>query len=131
MKRKLSAIAIWVVLFLAGTVSLWADGGLGPWNHSTNPAFFAFGNREFVELGMSANTAIGNSALGLSDVFSRVLVIDLDEVYSNTPDDGLRIGARTPRRKSTLRFTSASSAWASTQTRTIFHESSFLDPLSD
>ena len=93
MKRKLSAIAIWVVLFLAGTVSLWADGGLGPWNHSTNPAFFAFGNREFVELGMSANTAIGNSALGLSDVFSRVLVIDLDEVYSNTPDDGLRIGA--------------------------------------
>jgi hypothetical protein len=93
MKQKLSAITICVLLFVAGTAGLWADGGLGPWNHSTNPAFFAFGNREFFELGTSANAAIGNSALGLSEVFSRVLVIDLDEVYSNTPDDGLRIGA--------------------------------------
>jgi len=93
MKRILSAIAVFVFLLLAGTASLRADTALGPWNHSTNPAFFAFGKREYVELGLSANTAVGNSALGLSDMFSRVLVIDLDEVYADTPDDGLRIGA--------------------------------------
>jgi hypothetical protein len=67
---------------------------LDPWNHGTNPAFFAFGNREYFELGLSTSAAIGNSSLGLSDVFSRVVTIDLDEVYENTPDDGLRIGAQ-------------------------------------
>ena len=94
MKRKMYAIAICVFLFLAGTASLWADNGLGPWNHSTNPAFFAFGNREYVELGLSTTTAIGNSALGLSELFNRVLVIDLDEIYEKTPNDGLRLGAQ-------------------------------------
>jgi hypothetical protein len=93
MKRKISTIAICLALFVAGPAVLQADGGLGPWNHSKNPAFFAFGNREFFELGMSAKMGIGNSALGLSDVFSRVVVIDLDEVYDQTPNDGLRIGA--------------------------------------
>jgi hypothetical protein len=94
MKTKLSAIAFCACLFLSGTVGLWADAGLDPWNHGTNPAFFAFGNREYAELGLSMTTAIGNSALGLSDLFNRVVVIDLDEIYDKTPNDGLRIGAQ-------------------------------------
>ncbi|UCF99926.1 MAG: hypothetical protein JSV89_10415 [Spirochaetaceae bacterium] len=93
MKRKLLAIAVCMMLFVAGFEGLRADGGLGPWNHRTNPAFFAFGNREIFELGVSTSMGIGNSALGLSDVFSRVVVIDLDEVYADTPNDGLRVGA--------------------------------------
>ena len=93
MKRKISATAICLTLFLTVPAGLWADGGLGPWNHSRNPAFFTFGTREYVELGMSVKTGIGNSALGLADMFSRVVVIDLDELYADTPDDGLRIGA--------------------------------------
>ena len=94
MKTKLSAIAICVLLLFVGVASLRADAGLEPWNHGTNPAFFAFGNRDYFELGLSTTTAVGNSALGLSDLFNRVLVIDLDEIYEKTPNDGLRIGAQ-------------------------------------
>jgi hypothetical protein len=93
MKQKLSALAICVFLLLAGTANLEAENALSPWNHSTNPAFFSFGAREYFELGLSFDTTVSNSALGLSDVFERVVVIDLDEVYANTPDDGVRIGA--------------------------------------
>jgi hypothetical protein len=46
-----------------------------------------------VELGTSVGLGLGNSALGLSDVLTRVVVIDLDELYEATPKDGLRLGA--------------------------------------
>jgi hypothetical protein len=93
MRTKIYKISICVILLLAGTTSLWGDGGLDPWNYRTNPAFFSFGNREYVEFGISTDLSFGNSALGLSDLFQKVLVIDLDEVYEKTPDDGLRLGA--------------------------------------
>jgi|GEM_PF-3132851 len=94
MKTKLFIIAFCACLFFAGTLGLWSDAGLDPWNHGTNPAFFAFGNREYFELGLSTTTAVGNSALGLSQLFNRVVVIDLDEIYEKTPNDGLRLGAQ-------------------------------------
>jgi hypothetical protein len=92
-KRKISVIVICLTLFLAASTGLRGDEGLGPWNYSRNPAFLTFGNREYVELGVSADFGFGNSALGLSDMFTRVVVIDFDDLYDGTPDDGLRIGA--------------------------------------
>jgi len=92
MKRKLCAVVVSAVLSVAAGAGLWGESGLRPWNHAANPAFFVFGDRTVVELGTSSEVAFGNSAVGLSDIFSRVLVVDLDEVYANTPDDGLRFG---------------------------------------
>lgn len=93
MKRKISVITICLALLLAAPAAVRADNGLGPWNHSSNPAFFTFGSREYFELGVSSGFRFGNSAMGLSDMLTRVVVIDLEELYDATPDDGLRIGA--------------------------------------
>jgi hypothetical protein len=64
-----------------------------PWDHRTNPAYFGFGPREYAEFGFSSEFAFGNTAFGLSDIFSETIVIDLDEIYEKTPDRGLRIGS--------------------------------------
>lgn len=86
-------IVIMCGLLLWGGVSVSANNGLRPWDHPTNPAFFAFGQREYAELGFSTDASFGNSVMSLSDVFSETLVIDLDEIYENTPDRGMRLAA--------------------------------------
>lgn len=93
MKRNIAIAILCALLALGGVASVSANNGLQPWNHRTNPAYFAFGNRSYFELGLSAEASFGNSAIGLGDVFSRTLVIDLDDIYDNTPDHGLRFGS--------------------------------------
>lgn len=81
-------------LVLAGlAASAAADNGLQPWDHGRNPAFFDNGAREYAELGLSADIDVSNSILALSDIFTEELVIDLDEIYANTPDRGMRVGS--------------------------------------
>ncbi|MFO7780872.1 MAG: hypothetical protein R6W94_04535 [Spirochaetia bacterium] len=92
MKRAIIGISF-VLLFTVGLATVSADNGLRPWDHGRNPAFFDLGAREYAELGFSVDVSGANSVMALSDIFSKELVIDLDEIYEKTPDRGMRLGS--------------------------------------
>ena len=93
MKRTIIGILTAALLLAGGAATLSADNGLRPRDHSRNPVFLDFGARQYAELGVSADVAVANSVMSLSDIFSKELVIDLDEIYENTPDRGMRLGS--------------------------------------
>ncbi|MFP4010289.1 MAG: hypothetical protein ACLFUM_01175 [Spirochaetaceae bacterium] len=93
MKHSTVLIGICALLLVAGATTAGAENGLRPEDHAANPAFFAFGDREYAELGVSADASVANTVLSLSEIFAETIVIDLDELYEKTPDRGMRLAS--------------------------------------
>ncbi|SIP93250.1 hypothetical protein SAMN05920897_101330 [Alkalispirochaeta americana] len=89
--KRTKILSVLAALLLTGPALLQAYNGISPWNHRSNPAYLGHSSRSYLEVGAGADVSFGNSVFSLGDIFSETILVDLDDIYDRTPDDGLRM----------------------------------------
>jgi hypothetical protein len=92
--KTINKILLSLVLFILLSGALFANP-IQPWDHEFNPSLLSTGKRKVLEVGFSANMAVSNSYFGLTDIFQKELLIDLNAMATDLKDSDLIIAMKT------------------------------------
>jgi len=82
-------IIVFLVILLAAGATATADP-LSSFEHPFNPALMSAGNRFILEVGANGDFGVSNNYFALQDIFTEHIEINLDDMYENMSEKGLR-----------------------------------------
>ena len=86
---KHSIIILFIVIFSVIIFPVTAEP-LSTADHLFNPALLSTGHRFLFEVGTSLDLSVSNNYMSIQDIFTEQIIIDMDEMYDQLKDSGLR-----------------------------------------